>query len=390
MPVDLSKIGLEGQESFYRRMNSAAQSKIMAANADAQALENEHTRKINELNTVAQGKLSSIMNREPQPMEDPEEFASRMDSLSSPLKMVGEVFMQGGATEEAMEFFKAASEIDKRESDIQNDVAKDQQNRLENIIKGADVVGRFLGTAKNEDEWQFGLDQIEKAMEDGVFVMDPEHFEQIRQLPFTPDGAAFFKERAMSAAQQANVELREITNDRLERIHQLNSEYKERSTRLSEQRLAEQKRHNRAMEKNSGTKPVTAPNKDQLKAARVALEAKFGADGDLDKNTVQFQAATNYVASQAMQIVRENKAIDYDTALRQAMMRAERSGILSRNAKLWRDDELIFASGKLPESAAPIPVKKDGTPDRGKLKKDHYYITSRGSAKWDGSQFVME
>lgn len=386
MPVDLSKIGLEGQESYATRMMLSAQSATMEANADKTALENEHTRRIDELNNVAQERLHSIINREPQSGLDPEELAQNMDSLASPLELVGDVYLAGGAMQDAQKLFEAASQIRKRESDIDNDKVLSQQRRLENILKGADIIGRRFGGAKNESEWELAKRETQADLENGVFTMEPEMFEQIKGMPFDPDAAAFFHERAISESDKASQELRRITNDRLERVAAVTASGRARANQLRERQLQEQERHNRVIEKNSGTKPSNAPNSDQLKSVKSVLKTTAYKDLDVEdiESDPEFAAAANYVASQAMQLVKSNSAMTWDTAVRQAILRAQQAGAFTNKGGVSR----WFGFSRTPDdpdfTVLPVPEQKS------QMQKGKYYLTARGLAKWDGKQFVME
>jgi hypothetical protein len=53
MPIDISMIGLQGQQAFADRMNTLAQASVNQANARAQELQNEENTRIASLNAAA-------------------------------------------------------------------------------------------------------------------------------------------------------------------------------------------------------------------------------------------------------------------------------------------------------------------------------------------------
>ena len=393
MPVvDLSRIGLEGQESFVQRMNVAAQTDRIKADTRAQQIENEQNEQLQQLNQLASQRLQSVLNGDVQPAADSDAIAKRIKSLAEPMEAVADVYYRGGAISKAMEISKAASEIRKRESDIEADQYNNQQTRLENMIKGADIAARTVGIARNESEWRQGMKELE-----GTGIIEPELMEQLKSMPYDPDVAAYFRDRAVQVADQARLDLQRETNDRLERQGAIEAGQMERRIRLQEARDNEVRRHNRVIEKASGGKAagIVAPNSDELRSAKAALLSSVYSDfkgKDIESDS-DFTAAADYVAAQAQQLVKQNKGMDWNTAVQQAIMRGEQAGAFGATEgdnwflrKIGQGDESepkFDGKGLSAQTAIPMPNSK------AEMKKGRYYITSRGRALWNGKDFQL-
>lgn len=396
MPVvDLSNIGLEGQQAYYNRMATAAQTRVMQANADQQELENQKTQKMNELNDLASQKLQSILHRQPQPAVDPEAAAERMTSLAEPMEAVADVYMRGGGIETAMDLLKQASEVRKRENDMENDDVTAQQNKLENIIKGAEIVSRWLGGAKTQDEWNLGMQEIQRSLDDGVFVMDPELFEQLKSQPFDPDAAAFFRDRAISAADQARLELQRADDDRQERQNAATNADRAVRVQMQRARDAEVRRHNAVTEKASGSNGSTiTPTEVEIKQARGALINSVY-KGLNTKDNADVAEASNYVASLAKSIVKDNKGLTWDQAVQQAILRGQQAGVFGREVtdnvstflgmetgrKPAKRDPKFARTGKTADAPMRLPITAAGKIDPSKLEAGKYYLMEDGTVK---------
>lgn len=396
MPVDLSKMGLEGIESYHSQMESMARTNSMNVNAQAQQAEIEANARMQQLNDLAsQAIRDGASRRNLGTSEDPEAAAAHTRSLADPIETVADVFLQNGAVETAADLLGKASEIRKRESDIDNDKITAQQNRLENILKGADIAGRYLGTAKNESEWRRGLEVVRESG-----TIEPEFMDQLEALPFNENLPAYFADQAMSAAESARLEIQTLNLDARERDLAARNSRGERQIRLQEQRLAETQRLRRLAEKNSGKVTAAgAPSKVAVEGVTTTLKATVFADmEDVDDTTID--ATAQYVTSKAQQIVKENKAISWDVAVQQAITQAKAAGVL-QTFDVNRDFGLfsvktgkkvkVDLEGKAPETAVQPPITGAGKVDPTKLKRGTYYKLPNGEVgKWNGKGFVVE
>lgn len=402
MPVDLSKMGLEGLESFSQRQLQQSQTEHLSALARAQNQETDHAARMQDLEMQASNLLRSTAMREngPNLLEDPEEAARGMQSLSDPLETVGRFMIENGAVEAGADYLSKASEIAKRESDIQSGRITDQKNRLENIIKTGDLAGRVLGGARNASEWKRGLAVMRESG-----GLESEFMDQLDQMPFSPDVAAYFAETATSAVQRAQLEFQALNLDARERDMAMRGSNSRRNQELAAARLAETKRHNAVVEKNAGNKGATpgapsARNQDNVKALLQGTLFK----GSSDK--AGLEAASEYVASQAESIVRENKAISWDAAVQQAIGRAKVDGVLKTftitestgipgtplqwDKKTSKKTE-VDLEGKSATNPVMPPINDTGGVDPSQLKRGTYYKLPSGEVgRYDGKGFVIE
>jgi hypothetical protein len=394
MPVvDLSQIGLEGQQAFYTRMNTAANTAALNANTTAQQIENEEAEKMQGLNAEASARLQSLaMGKRSAAGVDADSAAATMNSMADPMEIVAEVYAKGGAPGKAMEIMKEAAAIRKQEADIEKGTLEQQKLRFENILKGADLTARTIGVARNQDEWDFGIDQLEKQG-----VIESEFIEQLRKIPYSPNAAAYLREQAISSADLAKNELAASRDSSNERYRNAALDNSRRVTEIAEARHRESVRHNVALEKAGGkgagkgnTGGTGAPSGVEVNQAKAALlNSSF--KGTNVKGTALSDASI-YIASTAKSILRENKTITWDTAIQQAILRAQQSGAIgaeggsdgflgfgAENPKAKFDRDRLPVDGLTPDAAAPMPKAK------AEMKKGAYYITPQGVGKWNGS-----
>lgn len=386
MTVDLSKVGLEGMESFSQRKLADAQAAQLNSLANTNNFQLETDKREQELMQSAAEQLQNIAaGRGKQgPGFDATDVANDEDP-ADPLSVIGKVMIMGGAAEKGSEYLKASAEIRKKNADIQNDRVLAEQRRLENIIKGADIVARQLGYSRNQAEWDAALDAL-----DGI--MEPENIQALRNQGYNPDAAAFYREKAISAADMARNQLTQNAQDHARRVATDVSARDREKIELQTARDAETKRHNLATEKNAGknANPTGAPSPQDLASAHATLKNMVFPDVKLSKDQYgrtkddEFEAATQYVASRAKEILKNDPSASWDTAVRRAVLEGQAKNAfgVERGTKRWfsKDDpdKTKFESEKI---AAPLPSQKS------QLKKGTTYITSRGRAVWNGTAF---
>lgn len=403
MTVDLSSIGLDGQQAYATRMASFAQSRVNNASATNAELENRESARIEKLNELAANALQGGKVN----LEDPDAAADRMTSLAEPLEMVGNVYMKGGAIAKGTELMSKASEIRKRESDIKNDGFKAQETRLKNIISGGEIVGKWLGGSRNNDEWNVGMQQIESALQRGDFVMDPEMFAKLKGMPFDPDAAAYFGEQAIDAKAKAELELKERTEVRIADNATISQSQAATRIRLQEARDLEMKTNRERLTKIAGDKveilggvigTVTQPQRVVI-ANALRTEVFKNLTGKKAAGDADFQSAIDYIAMNAKAELKDNKGIDWYTAVQRSVLRAKEAGTVTEveqpGSWPWSDPELskgkLDLSGATKDKPRAPPVGKTGSVDPTKLKKGVYYQLKDGSVgKWDGTGIVVD
>jgi hypothetical protein len=393
MPVDLSMIGLDGQKAYYDRMESAARSNSMQVHAQAEQQTMQDNARMQALSDQASAALQNVGNRDPTSnMPSADESADSMKSYADPIDTVADIFMKGGAPQAGIELMKKASDIRKQESDMQNDEITRRKGRLEAIQSGAVVVGEKLGKAKNQSEWEQGIKEVEQAG-----IIEPHLMAQIKTMPYDPDVAAYFYDQAITASEQAKLDLQATGQQAVDQRAAVTASQAERRIKIEQSRDAETRRFHDLTTKAGGkSSAIPAPNSDTMKLAKHALlNGPFKGVDISGTAGSDFNAAADYVAGQAQQLVRDNKALDMTTATNQAVMRADASGAFQVTKGSdglpyvgWgaTPDKVKFETkGLSAETAMSLPPGIKSLGDASKtLKKGKYYNTARGPAKWNG------
>lgn len=393
MPVDLSKIGIEAMESLSTRRQQEANSALLLANARAQELENDRTQRLESIDAEV-GEILSTGKVPPGSGPMPETDGSR----ASALELAADRYMRAGAVEEAAKLADKASEIRKREHDIDRDEVSMQQNKLENIIKGSQVVGTFLGGARNAQEWEIGKQRVKRALDEGTFVMEPELFAQIEALPYNEDMPAFFADQAISAEQKARLQLQQAGQEQTQTYRAAMLANQDRNYNLEVQKFEENKRQHKAQEQNGGKNAPGVPSENDRKEAQNALLSTVFAGVKIDKtNKLALENASSWVADNAKRRLRDNPSITWNTALQQAIIEGESSGVLKTSEEdPWFGEPIVTPKvdvkadlGRTPNTAMPPPRLESGAIDTKKLVKGMYYVSPTGKVgKFDGTRMV--
>jgi hypothetical protein len=284
----------------------------------------------------------------------------------------------------------AASTIRRNEALNDKDKIDGAKTKVETVLKVADAVSQTIGRAQNESEWRYGLAQLRKNQ-----VLPPEQLDQLDKMDYNPDVVSYLNDQALTAYQKAQLDLTGTRNevDRRqadERIANAN-----RLTAIAGARLKLAQQAAARAEKSG--KVATAPNQDQLKAAKTAIinQVFKGKSPDTDEAKIAMEAGASAIAARTQALLQENKSLDYDTALNRAVIESQAAGDWELDESRsflgyeYHEDSTKFGQGKTPATALTLPQTTEGKPDPSKLVKNKYYITSKGKAKWTGSEFVL-
>ncbi len=324
MPVDLSRIGLEGHDAYYDHMYKQSVARSNEQNAIAQDLENKEAQQMLELNQQAAARLQALsQGRDDGPMF-PDTIVDRDDSAAAPLEMVSDVYLRGGAIEQASKIMDTASQIRNRESEIRGRTVSQRQNELENVIKGADIVSRFAADATDQASWEAGWAELR-----ATGVVPEEQMAALESIPYSPEAQQHFVELALSTYQQAQLENAALGRDIQERS--LEATERDRSIRNAREtaRMANTERYRERVLKNQGSGQAAVGNTPAgvVKAVDSALRSQVDDEDligiDLDNASPEYKRAVDYIAGQAQRRIRENKALDQDTAIQQAILAAQ-------------------------------------------------------------------
>lgn len=397
MPVDLSRIGLEGIETAQRTMNSIAARK-------SQEIEDfvklgtyereEQDRAIDEaaLNNamaIAEGRGVDISSA----AATPEDFGEFFDTL-------GTQYLKAGAAKRGKEFIEAG--IDYRKKSAEVDAADDEaaQTRLENMKFAADWVAQNIG--ENDSEYQLFLSNLQNPDNPVAEILGRDNIEVLNKSEWTPELSNYFRSKALSIKDQATLELTARSHNRMERSLDNTERYRSALLELSNARLEEQRRANELRNKESGPDVGKAATNAEIGTAKSAiLNTVKGLEGVAPEKGTPEEAALGHmaedVAARAKVIVAENKGLTYAEAVNQAVSEAETAGDFSiietrtkRAFGILPDSVARKGAyqkrGRSPENPINLPTG-DEKSVRKRLVKGRYYQTPMGVLKWNGSSF---
>lgn len=403
--VDLSMVGLQGQQAFAERMQTLAQAKnaeatakVNEVNAATGAFELDQAQRMADLDARAAASLQALASG-----ERPAGSGVELDqsSAASPHEHLGNFYLRAGAIERGTKLLEEASKLRKAEADMENDRWLAQERRLKNIQTGAEVVSQNLGIARNESEWRVGLQRIRRAVDEGVFVMEPELLEQLENMPYDPEAAAYFNQAAIDAKGRAELEIRQQSEARQAAVAAAQLAQGAARVQISAARLAETQRHNSTMEKYAGrststTSTITATDRDAMAARLIAgplSQFKDPVTGQpVERNSSVVLALANTLEEDA-RILAKSANITID----QARERAIQQAITNGEIEVAKPDTASFP---FVDNSTPGAVKRNPNRDvagvleiPGSIDQmivGRTYNTVEGPAVWDGKDFVIE
>lgn len=399
MPVDLSMIGLDGIKAGQDTLTAIETRKSMAALTQAQQLENETTQNEMALDEQAAQLMNQISSGNYKGESTLFDGVDTESSSATMLDIVGNIYMKGGAPKKGMEFLKGSTEIRKKEQEMRSAEFTDQKNKLENILKVSDFVSRTIGTARNQSEWEYGKQQLKKAG-----VLPPEVVEQLDQMQeFDPDVAAFFNEQALTAYQRASLDMTSANQQATQDLSQQRLQDQQQRTTIAKERLRlAEIAQNRA---DKGGKSAVAPDEKAIKSvSAVVTNEIFKGTAPKGEDKAAFDAGVQSIAARALAMVKEDKALDWETAVNRAVVESQSEGDWEMYAGKKGPLDFLgiemgsepaktkFSSlGRNPDTAIPLPSVSDDDPtvDKAKLKKGKFYITTKGAAKWNGTAWEI-
>lgn len=401
MPVDLSMIGLQGDAHYNAMQLSKANTRNINANAQGQELENEQNQRELQIQNEALAKLASVAKGGRGSSGQDVVNYNGDDSKGAPLEQIGSMMIAGGAPNRGMEFLKAGVDIRKKEDEMLSSIETRNKTRLDNILTVGNLFSQTIGTARNQSEWQYGIKQLESHPE-AIEIFGQENFEALKKMDYDPNVATFLNEKAMSAIDRARLELQQQGSDREERNALDMANYRRTMTQISQGNLDARNKEQSYREKSDGKSAAVAPTDNEVKSAKASV-ANLIFDGKVpnkdDPEYVAFESGAQDIASRAKQMVKENKGLDFNAAITRATIQSKTDG--DWQAMTPKDERGFF--GRLVKDAPEdVPNAKfrgrgakaiDAVPmpkAKAELKSGSYYVTPRGVAKWDGSQFIKD
>lgn len=402
MPVDLSMVGLQGDAHYNAMQLSKATTRNTQANAVGQELENQQNEMELQIQNDALAKMASVAKGGRGSDGQNALSYTGDDSKGAPLEQLGSMMIAGGAVKRGSEFLKAGVDIRKKEDEMLSSIETRNKTRLDNILTVGNLFSQTIGTARNQSEWEYGLKQLE-SNPSAIEIFGKENFDALRGMAFDPNVATFLNEKAMSAVDRARLELQQQGADREERSALDIAQYRRTTTEIARANLDARNREQEYKEKTDGKGAATAPTDNEIKTAKASV-ANLIFDGKVpgkdDPEYAAFESGAQDIASRAKQMVKENKGLDFSAAITRATIQSktdgdwlsmtpkDERGFIKRALDIGAPEEVPNAKFRGRGAKAIDAVEMPKT--KAELKAGSYYVTPRGTAKWDGSQFVKD
>lgn len=378
MPVDLSRVGLEGIETAQRTLNSIANRDIAYATEQREAEDFQYKEAQKQIELQAFENAKTLLGGGSVSSADPEGAGG--GNVGAFLEKWGILAAEAGAPTRGVELIKEGIDVRKKLADIEKGKDDQTQTRLENISMVADYVATNIGA--NENEFQHFIADLESKPE-LVAIFGPDNLEMLKQQKWSPALANFYRDKAISTKDRATFDLSALRIQQTERSMENTEAYRASQSFIGKENLRLREAEQKARVKSDGPKILASPKTADLDAARNLIVSKvFGgntpAEGaGLDTLIVM----TQDIASRANQLVTQQKGWDYSTALNRAMAEAEANGDL-----VAKTTETLFGFGpdktttkykpRGRTEADPLPIPKDAS----KLIPGRFY-KSNGQVK---------
>lgn len=368
MPVDLSKVGLEGIRAGQNTLDQIANRRAQAVDIEAKQFELENDRLDRALGQQAAAYMEAI-NRGETPPPDlfgsqglPEDFNDR----SAPFDILASVYARGGMPGKAMEFAKAASTLDKQDQEINSAEFTDTKTRLDNYMKTAEIVASTLGNAQNDSEWEYAKAEISRQPA-VIKVLGEDNWRAIADMNFDPDVAALFRERAMTEYQKYSLEQRANYQNRMTSNAEARTRIAERRLAIAEANAAEARRQKALKAKGAKDgKSAEAPDAQQIKGVKALIVSEVF-NGTMPKNQDALEAGAFSIASRANQLIRANEALSWESAVQRAIIESKANKEWDTEDADDMDSSLFKSQGLKFSTALPAPQ------DPAQLRNGYYY-----------------
>ncbi len=321
MPVDLSKIGLEGIESYYSQQESKSRANynnVLAEAGRAKIDQDARNEEISRMASLAAGKANADI-------ED--------DSQAGYMETLAHSMIDLGGVEMGSELLKKASEVRENEAQAGNAEATQRKTQLEMGIKTSEYVSNVLTNAGDSpEEFNTAIGLLETAASAGEISMPEGSLAKIKEMGWSPEVVKVYQDFAIKAKDQYHLDLQSQQEQRLAdnvRIAQNNAD---RLFHLAVNRDQRAEEAQQFAEKQGGKNKPTAlvPTAVQLADTRTFLKATHFStvvETKNEKNPAIDTAAT-YIASDALQRVKDNPALPWALAQQQSLTQAIADGVL--------------------------------------------------------------
>lgn len=394
VPWGYGGIQLNQQYQMNQQLMRARDVGIQQAQQDLDASQQEQ--QINQqaasmFQTLAKG--GTIPGASTNPADEAGSPAEAFDKVASTMLNIGQ-------PNKAMDYFKAASTLRKSQNEAVAALTKQQQAKYDLLYKQADLIGRDLGGATNADEWNQGVQSMQEQAAAGII---PKALaDQVKNLPYTPELAAHFRNSALSVKDKANLDMQAQRAAMTEDAQKQTQNYRDQRLALDRQKVEDARIEKEKKEKTGAS--ASAPTTAQIREAEgVVSSLIFNNEappkpktGETSQSYQAYMAGVTAIASQAQDMIRENKGLTRTEALNRAALASKAAGDwdVQNEKHIFSPDETsvtFSGAGKQPEDALPIPMNNNA-PDMSRLKAGRWYDNNGKKGKYlgDGKWEVIQ
>lgn len=386
VPWGYGGIQLNQQYQMNQQLMRARDVGIQQAQQDLDASQQEQ--QINQqaasmFQTLAKG--GTIPGASTNPADEAGSPAEAFDKVASTMLNIGQ-------PNKAMDYFKAASTLRKSQNEAVAALTKQQQAKYDLLYKQADLIGRDLGGATNADEWNQGVQSMQEQAAAGII---PKALaDQVKNLPYTPELAAHFRNSALSVKDKANLDMQAQRAAMTEDAQKQTQNYRDQRLALDRQKVEDARIEKEKKEKTGAS--ASAPTTAQIREAEgVVSSLIFNNEappkpktGETSQSYQAYMAGVTAIASQAQDMIRENKGLTRTEALNRAALASKAAGDwdVQNEKHIFSPDETsvtFSGAGKQPEDAMPMPMDK-GAPDMSHLQAGRWYTYGSTTFRYDG------
>lgn len=374
MPVDLSMVGLRGIEAGQNTLSAIANREALQTQTQiAQGTFDREQQQL-ELDRQAVENAKTIMAGEGRQFGG---ASTTEDDMARFMALTGSQLAAAGAPKRGAEMMEASLDLTKKRADI-NKAADDQDKvRLDNMITAGDYMYEMLSDSGNESEYQFNLANIPDNVKE---ILGPDNIETLKNTPWSPELVDYFKTKALSVKDQAQLELTAQGHRRQEQQAADLSTYRKATLEIARQRANAADRAQKAAEKAGGSNISKAASGDERLAIRSAIAnvlPDMGFAVEAKEDSLDLMGAINDLAAEAKQLVNDSPGLSFNEAANRAVLAAQARGDFESGSSYY--DWGLFKTGEVKEQTYKPKGKTKETPvplpeDKSKWVKGRFYI----------------
>ena len=369
MAVDLSRVGLEGIETGQRTLTAIANRESQALKDQIELGEYQQTQAALELDRIAVGNAKRIMAGEGREIGTEN---TTEDDMARFLALTGGQLASAGAPKRGKEMMEASLDLIKKRGDINKQEHEQVKTQLDNTIKASQHMYEVLSDSMNENEYQYNLANLPPEI---VSILGEDNVAAMRELDWSPELVDFFKVKALSVKDQAQLELSARGHKRAEEAaadaklaRQAALDIRRDNLRIAEER-------EKRLSKAGGSNVSAAPTPNERKTAEAAIGRLIESDAQLDDASLFH--LTEDIVGEAKQLLADSPALTFPEAINRSVMAAKARGDFTsitsyRAFGPFRTKGKVTGKSYTPrgqEQDNPLPLPAD----RSKLVKGRYY-----------------